>query len=63
MEIISIIGFIILIIVALSLGKIMSHALRFAFYCLLIVLFLVFIYGISFDDVRTGVTAAIMWFF
>ncbi len=63
MEIISIIGIIILIVVALSLGRILSFALKLAFYVLLSVLFFVFIFGISYADVISLIQRIILWTF
>ncbi len=63
MEILSILGMFILLIVVLSFGKILSHALRFLFFALVVIFVLIFFFGISFNDVAGWTSAAVMWFF
>ncbi|MFC1686765.1 hypothetical protein ACFL0E_00200 [Nanoarchaeota archaeon] len=40
-------------------GRILSHALKFVFYALLVLLVVVFIFGISFTDVISFVSSLI----
>ena len=51
MDLFSLVGLIIVVIVLLSVGKVLSMFLRLTFYALLAVLFLVFVFGISFSEV------------
>ncbi len=51
MDLFSLVGLIIVVIIMLSVGKMLTMFLRLAFYALLAVLFLVFVFGISFTEV------------
>ncbi|MBU0470421.1 MAG: hypothetical protein KKA62_00990 [Nanoarchaeota archaeon] len=63
MDLFSIIGLIIVVLVVLSLGKIMSHLLRFLFYALLGALVLVFFFDISLNNIIDWLSSLVLWAF
>ena len=50
MDISTLLIIIVIAIFVVFFGKILSHALRFVFYIMLIALVLIFIFGVSFSD-------------
>jgi hypothetical protein len=59
----SIIGIIVLIILALSLGRVFSVALKFLYYIMIATLILVFFFGISFEELIILLEQALLWVF
>ncbi|HLC82049.1 MAG TPA: hypothetical protein VJH68_05320 [Candidatus Nanoarchaeia archaeon] len=46
----SVIGLVVIIILALSMGRILSYLLKFFYYTMIAALILVFLFGISWDE-------------
>tara|TARA_Y100000310_G_C20657594_1_gene802816 strand:+ start:1748 stop:1939 length:192 start_codon:yes stop_codon:yes gene_type:complete len=63
MEPFSVLGIMIAIIIALFLGKIVSVALRVTFYFLLFALVMVFVFGVSYDELITVISEVILMVF
>ena len=63
MEIFSLVGILILIFVVLSIEKILTHGIKFAFYTALAVFVMVFVFGISLNDLITLLARFILWVF
>ncbi len=61
MEPFSVLGVIIIIILVLSLGDILIHSLRFLFCTLLVVLVLVYLFNVSFNEVLIWFGSLITW--
>ncbi len=61
MEPFSVLGAIILLILILSLGDILIHSLRFLFCVLLVVLLLVYMFNVSFNEVLLWFNNLITW--
>lgn len=59
----SILGLGIIIILALSLGRIFSMVLRFLYYTVIAALILVFLFGISLDQLMTMLENFLLWVF
>lgn len=63
MELFSIIGVLILIFIVLSVEKILTHGIKFLFYSLLAVFVVVFVFGISLNDIFETVSNLILLVF
>lgn len=63
MELSTLVLAVVAIIVIISLGKMIFHSLRFILAVLVVVLVLIFVFGISFGDLVNGITALVLWVF
>lgn len=63
MEIFSLISILILIFVVLAIEKILTHGVKFLFYTALAVFVVVFVFGISLNDVILLLGKFILWVF
>jgi len=63
MEIFSLVGIVILVFVVLSLEKILTHGIKFFFYTALAVFVMVFVFGISLNDLLKWAGNFILWVF
>jgi hypothetical protein len=59
----SVIGIGIIIILALSMGRILSYLLKFFYYTMIAVLILVFLFGISWDELIAFVQGLLLLVF
>ena len=59
----SIIGIIVIIVLALSLGRIFSYLLRFFYYTMIAALILVFLFGISWNELISLVQGLLLLVF
>lgn len=63
MELLSLIGIFIVVVIALFLGRILSVALKVLFYVLLVALALMLIFGFSFQQLLDWATGILFWVF
>jgi len=59
----SIIGVIIVIILALTLGKLLKATFKIAFYVLLVALIFIFFFGVSYNELVTFIGNIMLWAF
>ena len=61
MELFSLTGIIIMVIVVVFLGKILSYMSKFIYYAIIALIVLIFIFGISLDEILNFVTNLLLW--
>ena len=61
MALFSLTGIIIMVIVVVFLGKILSYMSKFIYYAIIALIVLIFIFGISLDEILNFVTNLLLW--
>ena len=63
MDLVTIAGIIIVVVLVVSLGRMLLHSLRTVFFVLLFILLLVFLFGVSIGDIFESVTRVLFMVF
>ena len=63
MDLVTIAGIIIVVVLVVSLGRMLLHSLRTVFFVLLFIFLLVFLFGVSIGDIFESVTRVLFMVF
>ncbi|MBU0460143.1 MAG: hypothetical protein KJ597_03550 [Nanoarchaeota archaeon] len=61
MDLFSLLGIVILVLIVVFFGRILSVALKVLFYVLLVSLVLIFIFGVSYTELLNWATNVVLW--